>query len=172
MSKRITKKKQKAVQKAWDEALESGKYNKGQGSLCSDVVMDKGNTQRQHCCLGVLGEVINDQFPEIYTELGLIFKHNGEDDWGNEIEGILFEGAEEDFDDDANTFLPHELVEALGFADRETFEKLYDDDGGRVIRGKTIQYHIGELNDEVDSFKPVIKEIKRLRKEGLIPKKS
>jgi len=46
----------KAVKKAWIQALESGKYKKGAGKLSSN---------NQYCCLGVLAE-----------ELGILKEHN------------------------------------------------------------------------------------------------
>lgn len=47
------------VKKAWVAALCSGEYRQTTGTLANCL---------GHCCLGVLTEVLNKQFPEVYVE--------------------------------------------------------------------------------------------------------
>jgi hypothetical protein len=51
----------KEIKAAWVKALRSGDYVQGTGTLAHEG---------KHCCLGVLAQVLADQFPETYAESG------------------------------------------------------------------------------------------------------
>lgn len=58
----------KDVKEAWVDALRSGKYRQTRETLAD---------YQGHCCLGVLAEVLNKQFPEVYAETQTKFEKTG-----------------------------------------------------------------------------------------------
>lgn len=55
------------IRSAWLHALESGKYMRAEGKFCNPNGHDAyGNHRARHCCLGVLWEVLEQQFPDVF----------------------------------------------------------------------------------------------------------
>lgn len=47
--------------KDWIEALQSGDYEQGQGSLCQRAGDGEGTVKRRYCCLGVLCDLVDSE---------------------------------------------------------------------------------------------------------------
>lgn len=49
----------------WADALESGEYIQGRGSLRQSFKRPDGSQGKRHCCLGVLSDIVLKECPEV-----------------------------------------------------------------------------------------------------------
>ena len=98
------------IKKLWVNALRSGKYKQGRGSLCKTTT-EKGKTVTEYCCLGVLGDVAVDAYWEKNPTVPLI--------GGKQV-------TEYGLIDEVNTgFLPNSVEKQLGLT-RSRTDKLVE----------------------------------------------
>ena len=121
----------------WIKALESGKYKKGKGFLCS---IEGKNKTPKYCCLGVLCEIL--KVPKrnhqniIDTEDGLFQTVEYGDNIGK-----------------SNTSLPTGIMKKVGIKESEGRIRNFNFDGSILLT---------TLNDSRDySFKKIAKVIKK-----------
>lgn len=73
----VERKLREDIKTAWLEELRSGRYKQAQGTLRGRVlVYGEPTDEVGYCCLGVLAEVLDKQFPEVLAEAGCRVKVN------------------------------------------------------------------------------------------------
>lgn len=100
----------KDVKEAWVAALCSGEYRQTTKTLADC---------QGHCCLGVLAEVLNKQFPEVYAETQTEFEKTAE--------GIMIYAGTADY---RTGLLPESLIDNIGLRSQTQDELSLRNDNG------------------------------------------